>query len=847
MRTFPFFCFLLFPCLLLAAGRESAGQNRQDSLREAVYGAYQNIEAPMMTGDGNWLALRKRSWIPAWTASDLDKDTVLLFDLARPGKNKLAGYRLKVRGLAFVGNSYLLLSGERQTELLDLKEQTSTYYQDVKQIQVLKDKRQFVLLYGPQEKNKLELRGNNGELINTLDSVDRFYKTEQGPIYAITENEKNQYDIFCLSDSQKEKVYDPAGKILSIDIDPGERGMMVHEQSPDSERPGITYLDFGTKTSYPLNEALPVAFMRGFTEIIQEGNTYFLKLWQHWEKQDSLPVDIWYGQDNRLEEKFLPPVDVLTFVWEPRTHFIRQVGTDHLSVSINTGNNRYFICYDPDRLQDYRTEHPPLMLSVYDLAEDRYELLDTIAPELYLSRDGVYGLSPAKSGWDLYDLPSGTKKHIEGQALGIPWFTTDGSSVLFEGDGAVWQYDLKTATLSPLVTFDGYQTHIVNGQRMGLNAPKGTFAKQQADLSQPLLIKLYDPERNRTGYSLWHNGKPKVIIPPTTKRIQSLGHNRQFTRFSWLEEDYNLPPRLVYKEMGKAATVVYQSNEQDKAILSLKQEIIPYTTSDSIPLKGILYYPLGYSPSMKYPMVVRIYEKQNQLANRYPYPSYCESLGFNIRLFLDDGYFVYLPDIVIQGKEGPGVDALDCVHRAVDALVHNPLVDRYRIGLIGHSFGGYETDYIATRSDRFAAFVSGSGHSDIVWDANSFNYAFDIPDYVRIKGNMYQMGVPFSAAKGLYFKNNPVYHAEKVNAPVLLWTGLEDQNVTADHSMAFYNALRRNGKDVAALFYRGEGHSLQEKHAQVDLTCRILDWFDYFLKDRLGIGWIDKREKRDAR
>ena len=299
--------------------------------------------------------------------------------------------------------------------------------------------------------------------------------------------------------------------------------------------------------------------------------------------------------------------------------------------------------------------------------------------------------------------------------------------------------------------------------------------------------------------------------------------------------------------MGKKETVLYQSNRQDKSILSLRQEIISYTNSDSIPLKGILYYPLGYDPSEKYPMVVHIYEKQNQLGNLYPYPSYYESLGFNIRLFLDKGYFVYLPDIVIQGKAGSGLDALDCVNHALDAVVHNPLIDKNRIGLIGHSFGGYETDYIATRSSRFAAYVSGSGHSDIVWDANSFNYNFYIPDYVRIETNMYKMGKPFSADKGLYFKNNPVYHSEKVNAPVLLWAGLEDKNVTSDHSMAFYNALRQNGKDVVALFYKGERHNLQKQQAQFDLTSKILDWFDYFLKDKTKIEWINKRGKKDAR
>lgn len=848
MRPLYSLVFLFFPCLLLTAGRDLAAQDKQVCTPKACYESFHNIEVPVMTEDGNWLALRKRSWIPVRDKSGLDKDTVILFNLAASDKNKTVAYRLKIRELAFVENTHLLLSGGQQTELLNLEKQTSIIYNGVKSIQVLKNEKQFILHYSPEEQNRLELRAGNGELLNATDQVSRFYVSEEDHIYAVTENEKKESEIVLLTDNRREKVYGSARKILSLNIGPGERGMMICVQSHESDCREALYLDLETKTTYPLKEVLPLAFQRCFFEAIREGSLYFLKLWTSKEKQDTSAVDIWYGNDNRLEEKFFPPVEVLTYAWEPHTHFIRRVGTDHLPVSISTGNNRYFLSFDPNGLQDYRTENPPLQLYVYDLKEDSYSLLDTIAPEFYLSGNGDYGLSPAHSGWNLYHFSSGTKKLIEGKELGSPWFTTDNQGVIFEGAGAVWHYEIKTAALTPLTTFGGYQTSITNGQWKGFSTGKGTFAKQQVNLSEPLVISLYDAENNKTGYCLWYKGKTQIILPPTAKSIRSLNYNRSFTCFSWLEEDYNLPPRLVYKQMGKKETLVYQSNRQDKAILSLKREIISYTISDIIPLKGVLYYPLGYDPSEKYPMVVHIYEKQNQLANLYPYPSYYESLGFNIRLFLDKGYFVYLPDIVIQGKAGPGLDALDCVNKALDALAHNPMIDKSRIGLIGHSFGGYETDYIATRSSRFAAYVSGSGHSDIVWDANSFNYNFYAPDYVRVEANMYKFGKPFSADKSLYFKNNPVYHAEKVNAPVLLWSGQEDQNVTVDHTMAFFNALRRNEKDVVALFYKGETHNLQQPQSQTDLTRRILDWFDFFLKENTECGWINTGlSRKDAR
>jgi dipeptidyl aminopeptidase/acylaminoacyl peptidase len=847
MRSLYPLLFLFFLGLLLAAGRELTAQTRPGKLPGEA-GRFCLLASPKISEDGRWLTV--------WKSYDRDRDTLLIFDSRSPGKP--VSYRANVTSLAFTGTGQLLITHSNTAELIELDKQTSTSYPGVKRAQVLGNKGQFVLQYNAENQNKLELRTDSGKLVNETSHVGRFYVAGAKQVYAIIENDNHGFDVLRIREQTTEKVYHTEHKISYLDVDPDGMGMMIHEQNPENSSENILYLDVKIKAVFALTEVLPTAFQRAFTEVMQEGNLYFLKILIPKEKQDDALVDIWNGNDNRLEEKFDPPVRVLTYVWEPRNHLILQVGTDQLPVGINTGSSRYILRVDPYRLQDYRTEQPPLQLYVYDLLEDRYTLLDTVSPEVQLSGDGAYAFSPAAgdSGWYLYHIPSGNKKFIEGTGLGTPWFTTDGSSVTFEGEGAVWQYEINTATLTPLAIFDGYRTRILNGQQKDIAARNSTFTTRQLTMSQPLLIELFDPQKNLTGFAFWSNGKTQVIIPPTAKRIQSLCYNNSFNCFSWLEEDYNLPPRLVYKKLGKEGekenetgteTVLYQSNRQDKAILSLKREIISYTNSDGVPLKGILYYPLGYDPSQKYPMVVHIYEKQNQLANRYPYPSYYESLGFNIRLLLDKGYLVYLPDVVIQGKAGPGLDALDCVNRSLDALAHNPLIDKGRIGLIGHSFGGYETDYIATRSDRFAAFVSGSGHSDIVWDANSFNYNFHYPDYVRIEANKYKLRKPFSADKGLYFKNNPIWHAEKVNAPILLWAGLEDQNVTADHTMAFYNALRRNRKQVIALFYKGEGHSLLQEQAQVDLTCRVLNWFGYFLKRNGEGGWIDEgMNKKDA-
>ncbi|MGV8139258.1 MAG: S9 family peptidase [Mangrovibacterium sp.] len=835
---------LLFLCLLFAAGRELNAQTAHDSLCRVFSETSHMLTAPVMTDDGRWLTFRKRSWEPVWKKSDLNKDTVVLFDLRDPGKAKIAGYRENVWTLAFAGNTHLLLSYGLKTELLDLNEQTSCYFTGVQRLQVLKNKNQFVLHYNKEENDRLELRSTDGTLLNAMDHVNRFYAAENGDVFAVAGNKEHVSDLFLVRDRTQEKVYSSDHKILSLDIDSARQGIMIHEQGPGGDSEEILYLELKTKNLFPLKEVLSVAFQRGFAEVISEGSSYFLRLWIHRPKNDTSLVDIWQGSDNRLEEKFRTPARELCYIWEPQKRSVQRIGTDLLTKSACIGNGRYFLSLDPYLLQDYTREKPLLKLYRYDRKEDTYAVIDTIPSWLFTSPAGQYVLYFKNGTWHIYYNSSGTRDTIGDGKLKTPYFTPDGKQILFDGEGGLWRYDPEKKDLVLWNSFKGYQTTILNGTSR-TSLPGFNFFEKTVSPDKPLVIKLVDPSENKSTYILWKDGQYKTVVPPTTKHIPSFSYNPSFTCFSWLEEDYNLPPRLVYKEMGKKETVLYQSNRLDTAILSLKQEIISYTNSDSIPLKGILYYPLGYDPSQKYPMVVHIYQKQRQLANQYPYPSYYEGLGFNIRLFLENGYFVYLPDILIQGEEGPGMEALDCVN-ALNALARNPLIDLKKAGLIGHSLGGYETDYIAARSARFAAYVSGSGHSDIIWASHAFNYNFHFPDHVRIEANAYKLGKPFAADKGLYFKNNPLYHAEKVNAPVLLWAGLEDQNVTSDHTMAFYNALRRNNKQVVALFYKGEGHGLLQKPAQFDLTSRILDWFGYFLKgEETETGWIEEGTGKD--
>ncbi|UCA61841.1 prolyl oligopeptidase family serine peptidase [Chryseobacterium rhizoplanae] len=230
--------------------------------------------------------------------------------------------------------------------------------------------------------------------------------------------------------------------------------------------------------------------------------------------------------------------------------------------------------------------------------------------------------------------------------------------------------------------------------------------------------------------------------------------------------------------------------------------------------------------------VVSVYELQSQNANKYLMPTYKNSRGFNERLFLESGYMVLLPDIS-QRNEG----ALLCKQCAGP-----PQADMKRVGLLGQSFGGYQTNFIATRSNRFAAYISGASISDVIDTSFAFNYNFYFADYWRYEDGQFRLG-DFVAQKQKYWDNNPLYYAHQVKAPMLLWTGTADKNVNPEQTRSFYDALRKYRKPVIALFYKDEMHSLTRNPARRDLSIRMLEWMGYFLKDQKEVSWIQKQMK----
>jgi len=267
-------------------------------------------------------------------------------------------------------------------------------------------------------------------------------------------------------------------------------------------------------------------------------------------------------------------------------------------------------------------------------------------------------------------------------------------------------------------------------------------------------------------------------------------------------------------------------------------ELVDYVVvrgKQKIPLQGILHYPADYEPGKKYPMVVYLYEKLSDGLHRFTNPS--ERDYYNGSALTQNGYFYFQPDIVFAPRE-PGVSVVECVTAAVNKVISMGAVDPAKIGVMGHSWGGFDTMYLATHTKLFAAAVSGAGISDLVSNYGNHHWSSGIAETDHIETGQQRMVVPLYEDLEAYIRNSAVFAVSTMTTPLLLECGDQDGTVFYHQSVELYNIARRAKKPVVMLVYNGEDHGLRVKKNQIDYHRRIVAWFDHYLKGAPAQSWI---------
>ena len=266
-------------------------------------------------------------------------------------------------------------------------------------------------------------------------------------------------------------------------------------------------------------------------------------------------------------------------------------------------------------------------------------------------------------------------------------------------------------------------------------------------------------------------------------------------------------------------------------------ELIHWKTFDNKESAGILYKPEDFDPTKKYPVIFYYYEKLSDGLYQYLKPRLCAG-ELDIPSYVSNGYLVFVPDIHYN-IGSPGESAYNSIVSAANYLSKFPWVDSNKMGLQGHSFGGYETNYIITKTSRFAAAAPAAGPVDLISGYGSLRGSGESAEWL-FEYSQFRLEATLWQNPQSYLNNSPIFNADKVKTPLLIMHNKNDGAVPFDQGIEWFTALRRLSKKVWLLQYDGEGHTLNKKENELDFTIRLRQFFDHYLKNAPAPKWMTR-------
>lgn len=291
---------------------------------------------------------------------------------------------------------------------------------------------------------------------------------------------------------------------------------------------------------------------------------------------------------------------------------------------------------------------------------------------------------------------------------------------------------------------------------------------------------------------------------------------------------------LTFKTLRKASSL----NPQQVNVKWGSVELISYLANDGVPLQGLLFKPENFDSNKKYPLITYFYERNSDGLHNYRAPAPSAST-INIPYFVSNDYMVFVPDIKYD-MGLPGPSAYNCIIPGIQAVIAKGGVDVANLAIQGQSWGGYQVAYLITQTNMFKAAGAGapvvnmtSAYGGIRWGTGMSRMFQYEQTQSRIGGTLWE--------KPLYYlENSPLFYMDRVNTPVLIMHNDADGSVPWYQGIEMFMALKRLDKPAWLLQYNGEDHNLVQRKNRKDLSIRLSQFFDFYLKGAQEPLWMSE-------
>ncbi|MBI2409058.1 MAG: S9 family peptidase [Gemmatimonadetes bacterium] len=357
------------------------------------------------------------------------------------------------------------------------------------------------------------------------------------------------------------------------------------------------------------------------------------------------------------------------------------------------------------------------------------------------------------------------------------------------------------------------------------------------DPAEPLIVRAFDNASKSSGYAqatLGASAAPAVLVMGP-KNYAALQKARKATQYLMTQQTYREFPDLWTGAAINAVAKISQANPQDAEYPRGTVELVHWNNDDGVPLEGMLFKPEGFDPSKKYPMVTYFYERLSDGLHNYVAPT-----GRNVvnpMVYNALGYLVFMPDIVYTDGY-PGPSAAKAIIPGVQALVQKGFVDAKRLGVTGQSWGGYQSAYLITVTNMFAAAVPNatvvnmtSAYDGIRWQSGLLRQMQYEHSQSRIGGSLWQYPERF-------VENSPLFKLDRVTTPVLFMANDNDGAVPWYQGIEFYGAMRRLQKEAYLVVYNGDEHNPTKRANQKDIDLKMQQFFGAKLLGQPEPDWM---------
>ena len=434
---------------------------------------------------------------------------------------------------------------------------------------------------------------------------------------------------------------------------------------------------------------------------------------------------------------------------------------------------------------------------------------------------------------ELHDRPS------IASAYGSAGWLAEDKAILVYDRYDIWQLD-PTGEKNPICVTDGYGRENDIQFRYRRLDPE----LRSIDPQQLIMLSAMNIQSKASGY--WRLNLETEDEDTTSRLAKLIMLNENVGRLNKAQESdqiiftrstFQMCPDLWHSDMDfKKIHRLSDMNPQQANFAWGTSELVHWKSKDDQELDGLLYKPDGFDPSKKYPLMVYFYERNSDNLHRYYAPAAGRST-INFSFYVSRGYVVFIPDIPYTTGE-PGQSAANAILPGVENLTSQGFIDEEKIGMQGHSWGGYQTAFLVTQTDMFACAESGAPVSNMTSAYGGIRWGSGMSRMFQYERTQSRIGDDLWSARDKYIQNSPVFYADKINTPLLILHNDKDGAVPWYQGIELFVALRRLEKPAWMLNYNGDPHWVMGEKNRRDFAIRMQQFFDHYLMDAPEPEWL---------